>query len=256
MEKQNPAKIRHQSEQDRLQDGSVEHPVVVSDMSREELGERILARNPEAKEVWNRQAVLDVRYLDKAGRFCRGQIIVDRELAQDVGDLFDFLLDQRIVVEKVVPIQDERYDGQDEASMLDNNSSAMNYRYIAATKRLSLHAFGFAIDINPRDNPVQKYGQTIVPLGAVRDEGSPDTFTSDHAVVKWLEERGWEWGGHWTEPYSDYHHFQKPLATEEYVAELQRQMESGHISAGDYEARLAKAKHNSSIGSPKIESKE
>ena len=149
------------------------------------------------------------------------------------------------MLEKVVPIQDRKYDANDEASMQDNNSSAANYRVIAGTDRLSLHAFGFALDLNPRDNPVQKNGETLQPQGAVRNLEDPQTLIEDHPVVKWLEERGWEWAGAWQEPYQDNHHFQKPLATEQYVKQLQKQLEEQNITQDEYDQRLAKAERNS-----------
>lgn len=235
------------TEPNRAPDGSLEAPLVESKMTREELESYILEKNPEAKDVVERLELLEVMYLNNEGKFCKGQIVVDKDLALEVTELFKFLLDQKFRVEKVVPIQDKKYDAIDEASMQDNNSSAANYRYIAGTTRLSLHSFGFALDINPRDNPVQMDGTTLAPQGAVRNEADPQTFTAEHQVVKWLEGPGWEWGGLWTEPYSDYHHFQKPLATEQYIAELSRQLENKDISQQEYDQRLEKAQRNSEL---------
>jgi len=227
-------------------DGSFEYPLIDSNLNREQIESFILESNPEAKDILDRQELVSVKYLNKDGKFCKGQIMVDRQLASDVEELFTFLLNQKFMVDKVVPIQDVQYGGEDELSMQDNNSSALNYRYIADTTRLSLHAFGFAIDINPWDNPVVKDGETLAPIGAVRDLDDPQTFTPEHPVVKWLEERGWEWGGNWgNDPYEDNHHFQKPLATEQYLQQLQDQLSDQKISQSDYEMRVARANKNS-----------
>jgi D-alanyl-D-alanine carboxypeptidase len=43
--------------------------------------------------------------------------------------------------------------GNDNASMKANNTSAFNCRYVAGTITWSQHAFGTAIDINPVQNP-------------------------------------------------------------------------------------------------------
>lgn len=189
-------------------DGSFEYPLIDSNLNREQIESFILESNPEAKDILDRQELVGVKYLNKDGKFCRGQIMVDRQLAAEVKELFTFLLDQKFMVDKVVPIQDVQYGGEDELSMQDNNSSALNYRYIADTTRLSLHAFGFAIDLNPRDNPVVKDGETLAPIGAVKNPDDSQTLTIEHPVVKWLEERGWEWGGTWgNDPYEDNHHF-------------------------------------------------
>lgn len=227
-------------------DGSFEHPLIDSKLSRAEIEAFVLETHPEAKEVLERQQILDVRYLNHDGKFCIGQIVVDKQLASEVQDFFKFLLDIKFSVEKVVPIQDKQYSGEDELSMQDNNSTGMNYRNIADTTRLSLHSFGFAIDINPKDNPVVKDGQVIQPIGAEVNYDNPQAFTAEHPVVKWLEERGWEWGGSWgNDPYSDNHHFQKPLATEQYLDQLQQQLTDGKISQAVYDKRILVARNNS-----------
>ncbi|QQS23133.1 M15 family metallopeptidase [bacterium] len=227
-------------------DGSFEYPLIDSNMSRQEIEDFILESYPEAKEVLERQEILDVRYLNKEGKFCQGQIVVDRELAAEVEDFFKFLLDIQFGIDKVVPIQDKKYSGDDETSMQDNNSSAMNYRFIAGTERLSLHSFGFAIDINPWDNPVIKNGEILAPIGGVMPNlDDPQTLTAEHPVVKWLEEHGWEWGGRWgNDRYEDNHHFQKPLATEQYLQELEKQLQDGKISQEDFDGRVGVAKAN------------
>lgn len=230
-------------------DGSFEYPLIDSKLTKQEIEEFVLGEHPEAKEVLERQELLQVRYLNKEGKFCIGQIVVDKDLAGEVSEFFNFLLDIKFMIDKVVPIQDRQYGGVDEVSVQDNNSSAMNYRYIDGTERLSLHSFGFAIDLNTWDNPVVQNGQVLAPIGGeLPDADDPQTLTSEHPVVKWLEERGWEWGGRWgSDPYEDNHHFQKPLATLEYMAELQKQLEQGKISQEDHDTRLAKAQRNSEL---------
>ncbi len=234
-------------EQPRIEDGSFERPFVRSNMNREQVIEQILAKHPEAEPIMERQELVAVKYLDKDNQFCEGQIFVDRDLAGEVAGLFDFLLSINYQVEKVIPIQHEQFDSEDNRSMQDNNSSGMNFRYIKNTNRLSLHAFGFAIDINPRDNPLQWPDGSVEPEGAIRDLENPDVLTPEHKIVKWLEEHNWEWGGHWTEPYHDNHHFQKPLATEEYKKNLLVNLEAGALSKEDYDERLETAKHNSDL---------
>jgi peptidoglycan L-alanyl-D-glutamate endopeptidase CwlK len=92
--------------------------------------------------------------------------------------------------------------------MAADNSSAFNYRLIAGTDRLSRHALGRAVDINPRENPAIYPDGRIVPAGAVRRPGKPGTFTEDHPVVRAFREKGWRWGGDFTH-LRDYHHFEK-----------------------------------------------
>lgn len=213
-------------------------------MTREEIEKFVLEQHPEAKGILSQQALLEVKYISKKdGAAHNGQILVHRDLAFDIKGLFDFFLDIDFRLEKVVLAQEGVYRGDDIACMEDNNTSAMNYRLIAGEKRLSLHSFGFAIDINPRDNPVEQNGEPITP--GYRDLENPQTLTDKHPVVKYLEERGWDWDGRYSEPYSDYHHFAKPLATEEYKKELASQLAAGYITEEKYQERLTRAIYNS-----------
>ena len=92
--------------------------------------------------------------------------------------------------------------------MAADNSSAFNYRLIAGTDRLSRHALGCAVDINPRENPAVYPDNRIAPPGAVWRPEKPGTFTADHPVVRTFREKGWLWGGDFTH-LRDYHHFEK-----------------------------------------------
>ena len=88
-----------------------------------------------------------------------------------------------------------------------NNSSAFNYRLIRDTNKLSNHAFGRAIDINPAINPLIQ-GDKIRPEGANYDSKVPGTIIGNEEFVIYLKEKGWEWGGDWTD-LKDYMHFEK-----------------------------------------------
>ena len=50
-------------------------------------------------------------------------------------------------------------------SMQANNCSAFNYRSMIHKTKLSYHALGLAVDINPMLNPFIK-GSTVLPEGA------------------------------------------------------------------------------------------
>src|SRR3981081_3065624 len=47
----------------------------------------------------------------------------------------------------------DHFNGDDDASMAQNNTSAFNVRPVAGTGSISLHAYGVAIDLNPIQNP-------------------------------------------------------------------------------------------------------
>jgi len=103
-------------------------------------------------DVLGNLSLVDVEYVSFDGRLHRGQLLLHRTLASEVKQLFCFIKEIRFPIGKVIPIV--HYGWSDEASMADNNTSSFNYRFIASSPRLSLHAFGLAIDINPRQNPV------------------------------------------------------------------------------------------------------
>ena len=88
------------------------------------------------------------------------------------------------------------------------NTSSFNYRKVKNSNKLSTHALGLAIDINPRDNPfIDRHGNKSPPNG-VYDSSRPGTITSSSQCYKIFEKYGWKWGGHWR--YSkDYQHFSK-----------------------------------------------
>lgn len=158
-------------------------------------------------EILERLCLIDIRYRGFDGRLHAGQLVVCRELGEEVRDLFGLMERLRFPVGRAVPVA--RYGWSDEASMAADNASAFNYRCIAGTDRLSRHAAGRAIDINPLRNPVVYPDGRIAPAGARYRPGEPGTFTGDSPVVRAFGERGWRWGGHFTH-LSDYHHFEKP----------------------------------------------
>jgi len=153
------------------------------------------------------QELLHLRYWSFDQRLHQGQLVVDESLADTVRAIFDELLDIRFLIAKMVPII--WYDWDDEKSMQDNNSSGFNFRPIAGTDRLSWHAYGRAIDINPLLNPYIK-GTVVAPKGAVYNPSQPGTITENSAIVQIFKAYGWLWGGHWSD-LKDFQHFEKPF---------------------------------------------
>lgn len=155
------------------------------------------------------QQMLALRYWSFDGRLHEGQLVVHRELADDIREIFRILSGKRFPIARMIPIAHEAYLWDDNRSMHDDNTSAFNYRTIAGTDRLSWHAYGRAIDINPRRNPYIRQG-IAAPEGAAYDLSVPGTIAPDSLVVRIFKERGFVWGGEWDEP-RDYQHFEKPF---------------------------------------------
>jgi hypothetical protein len=157
--------------------------------------------------VKNTLDLVTVNYYGFDGKLHQGQIIVNKEIADDIVEIFKVIEETRFPVEKVVPIAE--YDWSDEKSMNDNNTSSFNYRFISGSRILSMHANGLAIDINPKQNPYVKNG-TSIPAGSEYKLNNIGTIKPDSKIVKLFKEMGWTWGGDW-KSLKDYQHFQKMI---------------------------------------------
>ena len=158
-------------------------------------------------EIVDRLSIVDVCYFSFDGRRHQGQIIINSELEDDIGEIFALIEKLKFPIGKAIPIV--AYGWQDHESMAANNTSSFNFRVIEGTTKLSLHSFGRALDINPVQNPVIYPNGLIAPEGAVYNPQKKGTFTVVNPVVQEFIKRGWHWGGNFEQP-KDYHHFEKP----------------------------------------------
>lgn len=165
----------------------------------------------------------DLRYLhilhyDFEGNPAEGELICNQAIAQDLVEIFYELYRNEYQLEKVRLI--DEYDGDDTASMEDNNTSCFNYRVVEGTTSLSKHALGLAIDINPFYNPYVTYesdgSQKVSPAAALdyadRSAHFPYKIDESDLCYKLFTEHGFTWGGNWNSS-KDYQHFQKTLDT-------------------------------------------
>lgn len=159
------------------------------------------------EEIIDTLAFVDVLYYSFDGKKHQGQIVVNKELEDDVCEIFAFIEKSKFPVGRVIPIVEYQWD--DHKSMAANNSSGFNFRVIEGTTKLSMHSLGRAVDINPVQNPVIYPDGEIAPKGAVYKPGKPGTIDGDHPIVREFLKRGWHWGGNFAQP-KDYHHFEKP----------------------------------------------
>jgi D-alanyl-D-alanine carboxypeptidase len=145
-----------------------------------------------------------------------GEIMVMDAAAENVQRIFTRLREIGFPIAKARLI--DHYDGDDDASIADNNTSAFNSRNVAGTNTLSLHAYGLAIDINPLQNPyVQRSGGRLTfspPAGAAyanRLNGQPEKqlrLGMAESVIDVFADEGFSiWGGDWKSAI-DYQHFQ------------------------------------------------
>ena len=142
-----------------------------------------------------------------------GELVVNKDIADDVLEIFKELYEAGYQIEKVRLV--DEYDADDEASMSDNNSSAFNFRFISHTTKISKHGMGMAVDINTLYNPYVKTvdGElSIEPANAAdyvdRSKDFSHKIDHDDLCYKLFTEHGFEWGGDWTHS-KDYQHFEK-----------------------------------------------
>lgn len=154
---------------------------------------------------------VEVPYLTPQGETKRGNLVVHKQVAQEVGKIFHKLYQLNFVIEDIRPALTKH--GKDDALMRSNITSAFNCRPITGGKGFSRHSFGKAIDINPLWNPYIK-GKKVLPKEAPkfarppRDLNHPGLIHHQSQVVAIFRAHGWNWGGHWKRV-KDFQHFEK-----------------------------------------------
>ncbi len=160
----------------------------------------------------------DLRYIellhyDFEGNVREGELIVNKQVAQEVTEIFYELYLAKYPLESVVLVDDFGEPGDDNLSMAANNTSAFNYRYVTGSSKLSRHSYGAAIDINPVQNPYID-GDRVVPEAGRdyldRSLGLPGMIDHNDLCYRLFIENGWTWGGDWSGD-KDYQHFSKDL---------------------------------------------
>ena len=155
-------------------------------------------------------AYLRLSHYGYDGAVHEGELVVHKELANEVLAIFKALFERRFPVEKMKVIDD--YQGDDDASMADNNTSGFNCRFVAGKPgAFSKHSSGHAVDINPRNNPMVMDGAVLPPAGSEfldRSNRTPGILRAGEWAVREFTRRGWVWGGTWASM-KDYQHFEK-----------------------------------------------
>jgi poly-gamma-glutamate synthesis protein (capsule biosynthesis protein) len=152
-------------------------------------------------------ALLTLPFRDMDGRDQVGELVVARDVADAVVWVFARLHAARFPIARMQRI--DHHGGDDDRSMAANNCSGFNFRLVAGTTRLSNHALGRAIDINPVQNPWVR-GDLVLPEAGrahlARDRDVPGLIRRPGPVTDAFDAIGWEWGGDWTTT-KDFHHF-------------------------------------------------
>lgn len=151
--------------------------------------------------------LITVDHWDMAGRVRTGEMVVHRNYASDVVQVFRDVHAARFPIARMELI--DLYWGSDDASMAANNSSGFNCRRVTGGSSWSEHAYGRAIDINPVQNPYVRGSTVLPPAGRDHLDRSASTsglIRSGDPVTTAFSRIGWYWGGNWN-TLKDYQHF-------------------------------------------------
>ena len=152
--------------------------------------------------------LVTVSYWDFAGDVRMGPLVLHKRVAQDVLWVFRQLFRARFPIHRI--------DLAPRPQPIDWNStrnltSSFNCR--AATGNpgsLSQHSYGWAVDINPLQNPYVRLDGSVLRAAAKpyrdRFRDRPGMIHPGDVVVRSFAHIGWEWGGNW-HTLKDYMHF-------------------------------------------------
>ena len=164
---------------------------------------------------------LTIPYYNFEQQVILGEMIVNKDIQEDVVDIFKELFNNKYEINSIKLIDDywqDGYDGNiaDNRSIEANNTSCFCYRKATGGESISNHGYGRAIDINPQQNPYVENGQNTHRNA---DEYVNNRYVGEpHVIVASDEDicysiftkHGFTWGGNWLNPI-DYQHFEKPV---------------------------------------------
>ena len=157
--------------------------------------------------------LVTVSYWNFHGEVRTGPLVLNERVAHDVLWVFRRLFRARFPIKEIKlaakdrPITPEDYWNMSPRSV----TASFNCRpATGSTTILSEHSYGWAIDINPLQNPyVRNDGTTLRYIALAFRDRSLQRKGMIHAgdiVVRSFAAIGWEWGGHW-HTLKDYMHF-------------------------------------------------
>lgn len=147
-----------------------------------------------------------------------GELIVSKDIEEDIFRIFKELFQAEYQIESMYLI--DNYwtgdpDTSDSASIDKNNTSAFCFRQVTGGQKLSNHAYGKAIDLNPQQNPYvsytsgsPKWSHSNADDYIDRDTGLAHVITHEDLAYQVFTKYGFQWGGDWNNP-KDYQHFDK-----------------------------------------------
>ncbi|MGW0807134.1 M15 family metallopeptidase [Nonomuraea sp. NPDC002799] len=139
-----------------------------------------------------------------------GELVVRKTVTDDIVTVFRRLYGWRWPIYQMKLV--DAFKADDFDSIDANNTSAFNCRRATGSSNWSNHAYGQAIDINPRENPYVTASGSTAHQNAKKFTKRPmkgkGVINPGDKVVKAFAAVGWEWGGYWSGT-KDFQHFSK-----------------------------------------------
>ncbi len=157
---------------------------------------------------------LTIQHIDFEGKTQQGVLICNKTISKDLREIFTELYKAKYPIERIRPISE--YGNDDERSMQANNTSCYCYRTVEGSSKLSKHARGLAIDVNPLYNPCvkrKKDGTLLIQPSTGkpfvnRSKSFKYKITPKDLCYRQFVKHGFRWGGAWRS-LKDYQHFEK-----------------------------------------------
>jgi len=158
--------------------------------------------------------LLTVSHRGFDGRAHTGQLVVNRRAAQPLARSFRRLHALRFPIRHMQlsdfygPVRDRPREGDVTASFQCRQAVPSPCTGGRGTGTWSMHAYGLAVDLNPRENPYVGCGQSSDPTARrYRDRSRHRPGMVTRRVVEAFRSAGWGWGGAWSGNTKDYMHF-------------------------------------------------
>jgi len=175
-----------------------------------------------AERVWHRGCpvgltdlrVLTVVHVGFDGQEHTGQLVVNRDVAKPLVHVFRQLHALRFPIRHMRLV--DFYAGPSHYPVDHDITASFECRQAVpspctggtANGHWSNHAYGHAIDLNPRENPYVGCGATRDPNGRkYLDRSRLREGMVTPAVIRAFASVGWGWGGSWSGDTKDYMHF-------------------------------------------------
>lgn len=158
---------------------------------------------------------LKIKHLNFQGKTVLGEMIVHKDVAREVVNIFNELYEMGYPVRQMRLVSD--YKGSDWQSIEADNTSSFNCRNATGSKRWSKHSYGKAIDLNSLENPYIARNGRISHKASLKyrkrvhkasDFADKAVLLVNDKATHIFKKYGWKWGGDWSRM-KDYQHFSK-----------------------------------------------